>query len=266
MRIFIVTMDDPVYTIPFIKEIISKRKKDIIGIASAKGDRLKINKKRSKIVYVISLFMIMGCYHFMKNSALTIGFKIRKKISVVFPIIKSPSITSVAKENGIPSFEITSPNNSQFIMTLKSLEPDIIINQSQYILKSELLSIPKIGTLNRHNALLPKNRGRLTPFWVLFKHEKETGVSIHFVDEGMDSGPIVVQKRYTVNKVDSFNSIVSKNYKLAGSAMLEAIDLLENGFKDFIPNKKEHANYNTVPTLIEAIKFRRDRMLKYFNT
>jgi methionyl-tRNA formyltransferase len=45
-----------------------------------------------------------------------------------------------------------------------------------------------IGVINRHNALLPKNRGRLTPFWVLYKGEKETGVSIHFIDEGIDSG------------------------------------------------------------------------------
>ena len=50
MRIFICTMDDPVYTLPFIKEIIRARKKDIIGLAVSKGDRLTIGKNRSKII------------------------------------------------------------------------------------------------------------------------------------------------------------------------------------------------------------------------
>jgi len=58
------------------------------------------------------------------------------------------------------------------------------------------LNIPKIGVLNRHNALLPKNRGRLTPFWVLYKGETETGVSIHFVTEDLDAGDIIVQKKF----------------------------------------------------------------------
>ena len=84
---------------------------------------------------------------------------------------------------GIKTFEIENPNSKKFLNEPRKLDPDIIINQSQSIIKEGLLQVPKIGVINRHNALLPKNRGRLTPFWVLYKGEKETGVSIHFVDE-----------------------------------------------------------------------------------
>lgn len=73
------------------------------------------------------------------------------------------------------------------------MDVDLIINQNQNILKKELLSIPKIGVINRHNALLPKNMGRLTPFWVLYKGEKVSGVSIHFVTEELNAGDIIVQ-------------------------------------------------------------------------
>jgi len=126
--------------------------------------------------------------------------KSKKNLGKYFPFIKDPGLEAFCTEKNIPLKHITSPNNKEFLSFLKEQKPDIIINQSQFIIKNDLLSIPSIGVLNRHNALLPKNRGRLTPFWVLFKGEKETGVSIHFVNEGMDSGEIVVQERFPVLK------------------------------------------------------------------
>ena len=255
MKIFIITMEDPLYTLPFIKNIIKERKADIIGLAISKGGRLKIGKNRSKITYLLSLLLIMGIIGFFKNSFLTISYKLKCKLSKYLPI-KNPSLHSFCIENDIPIYQIKSPNNVDFLKILKEASPDVIINQSQYIIKKELLSIPKIGMLNRHNALLPKNRGRLTPFWVLYKREKETGVSIHFVEEGMDSGPIVVQEKYAVEENDNFNSIVEKNYKLASKAMLKALQIIENGNYQTIANNDAEATYNTIPTLKEAFNYR----------
>jgi methionyl-tRNA formyltransferase len=110
--------------------------------------------------------------------------------------------------------------------------------------------------INRHNALLPKNRGRLTPFWVLYKGEKETGVSIHFIDEGIDTGEIIVQKKYKVRNNDTFNSLVKRNYEIAGKAMLEALDILESGNYSLIPNDDGCATYNTTPDMKHAWEFR----------
>lgn len=260
MRIFIITMEDPVYTMPFLKEVIDMRRDDIIGVATAKGDRLKIGKKRSKLVYLISLLLIMGVPYFLKYSWITLKFKLGLKLFAFGLVKESPSILFYAKQKGIKTFELGSPNAKSFLEELRMMEPDLIIHQSQNIVKTELLSIPKIGTLNRHNALLPKNRGRLTPFWVLFKKEKETGVSIHFVEEGLDSGPIIVQEKFDVPKGAGFNQIVKKNYEIAPKAMLKAIDLLEEGHKDFIANPDEEATYNTVPSFKEAWNYRINRL------
>lgn len=123
-------------------------------------------------------------------------------------------------------------------------------------MKKELLSIPKIGVLNRHNAILPKNRGRLTPFWVIYQQELETGVSIHFVEETLDSGNIVVQKKYKVLKNDTFNSLVKKNYKIASDAMIEALKILDSENYKPIPNNDDEASYNSTPSLKEAFRYR----------
>ena len=252
-------MDDPVFTLDFFKEIIRARKDDIIGVAISKGERLKIGKDKSRIQYLISLMLIMGIPDFIKLSSKTIWFKTKKYLAKK-GIGKNPSLAEYAKTFDIPIKEIISPNNKLFLNDLRDLKPDIIINQSQYILKKPLIEIPSIGILNRHNALLPRNRGRLTPFWVIFNGEKETGVSIHFVREAIDDGPVVVQERFEVTPKDTFNTIVRKNYAIASGAMLKALDLLESNHFELLDNKDSESTYNTVPTLKEAWAYRKKIM------
>lgn len=252
MKIVIITMEDPVYTMDFIKEIVRHRADDIVGLTIARGGRFKIGKKRSKIVYLVSLMLIMGIPSFLGYGLKTIGYLLRKKL----PHGSDTSLAGFARRYGIPVDFTDDPNSKAYLDKLKWLAPDVIINQSQFIIKNELLSIAPLGMLNRHNALLPRNRGRLTPFWVLYKGEKETGVSIHFVEEGIDSGAIVVQKRFAVEKGETFASLAHKNYIHAPKAMLEALDKLERGDTEFLPNPDSEATYNTVPTLGQAWEYR----------
>lgn len=252
MKIHIITMEDPIYTLDFIKEIIRARAGDIVGLTIAKGGRFKIGSGRSRASYMLSLFLIMGPVVFTGCAFKTLGYKLRKKI----PLGGNPSLERFAREYDIPVDFTDNPNSGTYLDRLKELAPDVIINQSQFIIKKELLSVASLGMLNRHNALLPKNRGRLTPFWVLYKGEEETGVSIHFVDEGIDSGPIVVQKRFAVEKGETFASLAHKNYIHATKAMLEALDKLERGDTDYLPNFDSEATYNTVPTLAQAWNYR----------
>lgn len=258
MKIHIITMEDPLYTVDFIKEIIRDRHNDISGLTIARGNRLKIGSKRSKKAYLFALFLIMGLPTFCRYTAKAINYKLRKKL----PFFFRSTLAGFAAEYDVPVDYTDNPNSTEFLQKLKAEAPDVIINQSQFIIKKDLLSVATLGMLNRHNALLPKNRGRLTPFWVLFKGESESGVSIHFIDEGIDSGAIVVQKKFPVEPGESFASLVRKNYQWAPKAMLEALDKLEAGDQDFLPNPESEATYNTIPTLGQAWKYRKRRLWK----
>ncbi|MCB0474311.1 MAG: hypothetical protein KDC69_01480, partial [Flavobacteriaceae bacterium] len=202
-------MDDPIQTYDFIRAIIDAKSDEIVGLAVPQGDRMTLSKGKSKFVYLLSLLLIMGPWHFFRSSFLTLFHKFKKKLSK-YKLCKDPTIKAYAESKGIPTLEITTPNSKKFREHLETLNLDVIINQSQNIIKKDLLQIPRIGVLYRHNALLPKNRGRLTPFWVLYNGDKETGVSIHFVEEGIDSGDIIVQEKFNVLPGDNFNTVVSK--------------------------------------------------------
>lgn len=264
MKIIILAMDDPLYTNNFIKQIIDGRKKDIVGFFYVfKGNRLTIRKGQGKPSYLFSLFLIMGPLNFIKNSFITIIHKVKIKLSKIIPFIPNPLVINYAKKQGVKTFEIANPNSDKAIDIIKKLKPDVIINQSQSIIKEKLFSIPEIGVINRHNALLPKNRGRLTPFWVLYKGEKETGVSIHFVQKGIDDGDIIIQKKYKVQNDDTFNSLVKKNYAIAGKAILEALDILESDDYSLIPNDNSLSTYNTTPDVKHAWGYRKDLGFKF---
>ena len=71
-------MDDPIQTYDFIKGIIDSKKGQIVGVSVPNGDRMKLSKGKSKIVYVLSLFLIMGPYIFLKNSIITLFHKLKK--------------------------------------------------------------------------------------------------------------------------------------------------------------------------------------------
>lgn len=265
MKIFICTMEDPVYTLPFIKQIIEARRQDIVGVAVSNGNRLTIGKQRSRLVYMLSLLLIMGPRYFGRYAFITLSYKAGKLLAGRVPGMTSPSILRYAADLGIPTYDVRSVNDSYFLAELRRIKPDVIINQAQNILKRDFLSIPRLGVLNRHNALLPRNRGRLTPFWVAYRGERQTGVSIHFVEEGIDSGDILVQEQFAVSEQDTFNTIAEQNYSLATKAMLQALSLLESGSFQVIKNDNAAATYNTVPTFREALRYRLYRIGRCFN-
>ena len=82
-------------------------------------------------------------------------------------------------------------------MFIKKLSPDIIIVSSfNQIIPKPIISIPKLGVINIHPSLLPKYRGATPTVWALMNGEKETGVTIHFIeDERIDNGNIITQSR-----------------------------------------------------------------------
>ena len=178
-------MDDPIITNKFIKNVVKYKKSTVVGVCISPGGRLKLYNK-SKIEYLFCLFWILGPVRFIENTFKTLSFKLDKFFCRFIGTKSSLSIETFFDRLDVPIFKTKNPNSKDFLRTLESFKPDIIINQSQHILKSELISIPKLGVLNRHNSLLPRHKGRITPFWVLYNQDPETGVSIHFVNDEID--------------------------------------------------------------------------------
>ena len=78
------------------------------------------------------------------------------------------------------------------------------------IIPPEVLALPRLGTLNIHPALLPKYRGRFSTTHAIFNGETTHGVTIHWMDEGIDSGPIIMQEKFPITPDDTGKSVYDK--------------------------------------------------------
>lgn len=265
-NVIITITEEPLYINPFIQKVIGAISSDVKRIYVVKGTVIRGKKTSQKISYLITLGLISGPVQLSKRAITAGSFKIFSYLPYLKD--KNPfSIVTAANQLNIPVTYVEDIHSKEFLTHLKKEQPTIIINQAQAILTEEFLSIPTIGCLNRHCAILPKYRGLLAPFWTYLNKEEESGVSIHFIDKEIDNGPILVQKRVKIKRFDTFDSILEKDFHLATEAMLEAIDLIrQGGYKEkLIPNDKNLATYFSKPGLSEALQYRKIMLSRWLH-
>lgn len=126
---------------------------------------------------------------------------------------------------------------------LKSLDLDYIIGiHFPYIIKKEVLEVPKIGFLNLHPAFLPYNKGWHTPSWAILE-KSEYGATLHFMSEELDKGDIINQKKIGVYPEDTADSLYQRVLKLEVETFIEAFDELKVLNPSRIPQKTEGTSH-----------------------
>lgn len=152
------------------------------------------------------------------------------------------SLVKFALENNLSTIKKRKVREPFVIKRIKEINPDIIfcIGGTQMI-PSEVLKIPRLGCLNIHPALLPKYRGRFSTVHALFNNEKYTGVSAHWMDEGIDSGPIIFQEKFKIEKEDTAKSLYDKFTKVGTNIFVKFVTYWMKGKKisSKQQNKKE---------------------------
>jgi len=151
-------------------------------------------------------------------------------------IVPTP-VKIVGERYKIPVFQPKSVNKKSGFEILQSLKCDLIITVAYgKILKKRVIELPVFGCFNVHASILPKYRGAAPIQRVLLNGEKETGITIFKIDEGMDSGPVVVEKNIKILPEDNFGSLSAK---LLETGKKLTIDFLEKIVVDDITYKEQ---------------------------
>ena len=142
-------------------------------------------------------------------------------------------------------------NNTEFIEKIKNLEPDIIcVVAYGKILPKEILEIPKLGCINVHGSLLPKYRGAAPIQWAILNGETTTGVTTMYMDEGMDTGDIILKKEIKIDENETTGELWQKLAKMGGELLVETLKQIESGSA---PREKQGNNYTMAPMLSKEI-------------
>ncbi|MEA2113858.1 MAG: methionyl-tRNA formyltransferase [Thermodesulfobacteriota bacterium] len=144
--------------------------------------------------------------------------------------LSPPPVKVLAKKAGIPVLQPTSIRTEEFLEKIQALQPDLIVVTAYgRILPGSLLNLPPLGTINVHGSLLPRYRGAAPIQWAVLNGETETGVTIMQMDEGMDTGDILLPVSLPIEEDDTSGTLFVKLSKLGGQALVKAIGLLKEG-------------------------------------
>ncbi|HEB50559.1 MAG TPA: methionyl-tRNA formyltransferase [Desulfobulbus sp.] len=141
-----------------------------------------------------------------------------------------PPVKVCAEAAGIPVLQPASIRSEEFHQAVRELRPDLIVVAAYgKILPGSLLNLPPMGTINVHGSLLPKYRGAAPIQWAVINGETETGVTIMQMDEGMDTGDILLPVKTPISEEDTAGTLFARLARLGGEALVQAIALLKEG-------------------------------------
>jgi methionyl-tRNA formyltransferase len=246
MNIVIITQDDPFYLYDNFEYLLKVLPSHSTITACVVNDVSPFGKKETFFQKAKKTFDIFGLKFFLHYT----GKFIKNKFS------KQKDIRVLLKNKGIPEIKLDKfINHEDSVNKIKAYKPDLLISiLGNQIFKDPIINLAPKGCLNLHTALLPEYRGLMPSFWVMKHDEKYTGVSVFFVDEGIDSGPIVVQEKVEIGDRTQ-EELISHTKKMGMDAIAKAVDLIEKDEVELIENDAEKMTYFSFPTREDVKEF-----------
>lgn len=154
-------------------------------------------------------------------------------------------LKELAEARGLPVHQPKSFKDPAVWDELRSLEPDLgVMAYVTLFVPEEALDIPTHGTIQYHPSLLPMHKGPSSINWPIIFGEDKTGLSIFWPDNGLDTGPILLQKEVAIGPDDTLGSLYFDHlYPMGVAAMLEAIDLVKQGKAPKVPQDPDAGTY-----------------------
>lgn len=159
-------------------------------------------------------------------------------------IMTPPEVKVIANELNIPVFQPTTLKDGEALKILQQLNPDLIVVVAYgKILPKEILDLPKYGCINVHASLLPKYRGASPIQWAIVSGEKVTGVSTMYLNEGMDTGDILLTEQTEIGETETAETLWDRLASLGASLLLKTVKGLEENTITPIKQDETQATY-----------------------
>ncbi len=153
-------------------------------------------------------------------------------------------VKELALKHDLPVYQPIKVKEPGFLEEVEKLQPDVIVVAAfGQILPKALLDIPKNGCINVHASLLPKYRGAAPIQYSVIDGEKETGITIMYMDVGLDTGDIILQDVVPISPEETGGSLFDKMAEQGAASIIAALKQIETGEARRIPQDNEKATY-----------------------
>lgn len=205
-----------------------------------------------------------GIYNFFKKSVRLHGypFLIARALEFLKDFVRGNKdfLKEFCREHSIPFYLVDDHNSASSKHILQTLQTDILISANTRIIKGHILNTPAKAAVNFHTSKLPLYAGLDSIFWALYYGEKEIGVTVHYLAEGLDTGDILSQRTIPVTADDDLSSLTAKANDIGSQLMVETVERFENG--DFSGTAQDlgRRTYFSWPTSAQRRELRRRMM------
>ena len=166
--------------------------------------------------------------------------------------LTSPPVKLLAHENSIPVLQPEKIRTDEFYKKLVSFNPELIcVTAYGRIIPPNILELPKYGCINVHASLLPKYRGAAPVNWAIINGEKRTGVTTMFMDEGMDTGDMLLKKEVGIKDDENSEQLSEKLSVIGAELLMETLEKLEKD--ELSPEKQSDAEATYAPIIKKDI-------------
>src|SRR5262245_44510146 len=201
---------------------------------------------------------MMGPRDFLLQALNLAWYRLLDLVGRVARLPSSHSVRGAARRATVRTEIVPRVNAPEFLGRLRERGVDLLVSLAcPQKLSAELLAIPARGAINLHGALLPRYQGIFPSFWVLAKGEQETGVTVHWMDEQLDHGDVLLQRTVPITAGDTVHTLVLRSKVDVGRhALLEALERIERGDAPRTPMDMARATYFTYPDAAAVREFR----------
>jgi methionyl-tRNA formyltransferase len=184
-----------------------------------------------------------------------------RAMAILFRLIgrplRVPSLREMKVRYGVPVVGSKDVNDAHTMGIIRDWQPDLVMSiYLNQLIKRDLIRLPRLGCLNIHPALLPRNRGLFPYFWAMANGDLETGVTVHWVDEKFDTGELLVQEKVCVQPGDSMTTLQYRSAQVGADLLIRSVELIEAGDPPRIAQDNSQATYYSWPRPADQRRFR----------
>ena len=163
---------------------------------------------------------------------------------------KPEPLRALAESKGLPVFGTAELRKAEVFAAYAALNPDLnVMAFVTDILRENVLSAPKLGTIQYHPSLLPRHRGASAMNWAIIQGDARTGLSIFWVDKGIDTGPVLLQKEVEITPDETLGTLYfNKLFPMGVDALEESVQMVASGTAPRVKQDESKATYEPICT------------------
>ena len=166
-------------------------------------------------------------------------------------VLTAPPVKQLAQQYGLPVYQPRTLRDGSSDDIIRELAPELVVVVAYgCIIPPQLLHVAKYGCVNLHVSQLPKYRGSAPIQWAVLNGDAETGVTIMQLDEGLDTGDILMTRPVAIDPEETSGELFDKVSAIGAATLVEAVDKLGRG--ELTPTPQDHAAATLAPPLDKA--------------